>query len=271
MEMTEFFRTWRGKYLDFDGVYGGQCVDVIKQYTKDVLKMTPRAGDAISYWILPPPGFKKIVKGWFNHPEPGDIIIFDIGEYGHIGVCNWYRWSDLNIFQQNDPLGAPCEFKTYSYKNVLGWLRPEILDVDIACIGANIDFGDELRKYSEGKITAHFRYYKADIEYLTQDDAYELVKKIRPREKFVFIFYKPNNISVFYATFYDPFRNGCITNCPAREPRLLTFELSHQLQYWYNANRGQLPRIEVVDSNFPTDELIKSKLKSVLPYMDLFK
>ena len=37
MNITQFFLKYNGKYLDEDGVYGAQCVDVIKAYFKEVL------------------------------------------------------------------------------------------------------------------------------------------------------------------------------------------------------------------------------------------
>ena len=39
-----------GKYIDYDKVYGVQCVDLIKHYIKNVLGIEPQSiGNAIEY------------------------------------------------------------------------------------------------------------------------------------------------------------------------------------------------------------------------------
>lgn len=126
MNATEFFLKYNKKKLDFDGVFGGQCVDVTKAYFKEVLNREPISGNAIDYW-RDISGFERIAKTPLNRPNPGDIIVWGTKYnpiYGHIAICNWSRFFDFGAFSQNDPSGSPCGYKEYSYKNVLGWLRP---------------------------------------------------------------------------------------------------------------------------------------------------
>lgn len=282
MNTQDFFIKYNNKFLDADGVFGYQCVDVIKQYFKEVLEQPIYPGNAIDYWNNPPIGFQKIQKTLLNHPEPGDLIIWNMGLFGHIGICNWWRWIDLSCFEQNDPLNSSCHFKIYNYSKILGWLRPLMiptLNIKIARIGINlppfIDLQTQVSNYSNNKIILTNQDYNLQVDVtagmLDQFKAYQIIDQTNTRSKFIFIFYPANNTSSFYATYYYPNKNCCITTCPDKDPRLLAFELSHQLQIWYNANRGTLPHIEVVDSNFPDDSLIKSKFNSVLPYTVLFK
>lgn len=125
MNATEFFLKWNKKYLDFDAVFGPQCVDVTKQYFVDVLGLPPFKGNAIDY-AKDIPDLKFIKKGWLNTPKPGDVIIWNtkVNKFGHIAIVNWVRMFDFGAFEQNSPLGSPCHFTDYpNYKNVLGWLR----------------------------------------------------------------------------------------------------------------------------------------------------
>ena len=118
---------WNKKYLDVDGVFGPQCVDVIKKYFLDVLKLPVFKGNAIDYWNKTVPGFYKIRNNPWNFPRPGDIIIWKNtpkNPYGHIAICNWGRLFDFGSFDQNWPVGYPCGYIVHNYKDVAGWLRP---------------------------------------------------------------------------------------------------------------------------------------------------
>ena len=98
---------------------------------------------------------------------------------------------------------------------------------------------------------------------ITQEDSYKIIDLIKPTEKFVFIFYTPNATSSFYASYFYPAKDCIITTCPGNDPRLLSFEFAHQVQMFYNTHRGSNPPVDIVDINFPTDELIRSKYDSV--------
>ena len=282
MNIVEFFLKYNKKPLDFDGINGTQCVDVTKQYFQDVLGLSPFKGNAIDYWT-DIPGLKRITKGWFNYPNPGDIIIWKptiSNIYGHIAVVNWVRTFDFQSFEQNNPIGSPCHYQYHQdYKNVLGWLRPIPMQapnlpkvpLKLAYLGQNpptsMDFYYKVLEYSSNKIKFESKNYGGAYNpmqgMITQEQAYNIVDLINPTEKFIFIFYTPNATSSFYATYYYPNKDCVITTCPGNDPRALSFEFAHQVQIFYNTHRGSLPAVEIVDSNFPTDELIRSKYDSV--------
>ena len=46
MTLTEFVKKYNGKKIDYDGRYGAQCVDVFRQYCKDVLEI-PHTGGVV--------------------------------------------------------------------------------------------------------------------------------------------------------------------------------------------------------------------------------
>jgi len=91
MTPNEFFQKYRGKFLDFDGAFGAQCTDPIKAYFKEVLGIPPIKGNAVDYW-KDIPGFLKLPYTG-PQPKPNDIIVWgkELGQYGHIGICNWSR------------------------------------------------------------------------------------------------------------------------------------------------------------------------------------
>lgn len=137
------------------------------------------------------------------------------------------------------------------------------------------DFKKEVARLSNKNLTLEITNLQIEIDnpttgMLTQDQAYAIADA--NQAQFLFIGYPTNATSSFLASYYYPKLNSCITTCPLpTQGRLLTFELGHQLQTWYNANRGDNPYIPVVDVNFPADQLITDKLSSVFPYLDLFK
>jgi hypothetical protein len=56
MDLKEFVENYTGKPVDFDGRYGAQCVDLVRQYFKEV-------------WNLPeqPEGVDGAREFYFNH------------------------------------------------------------------------------------------------------------------------------------------------------------------------------------------------------------
>lgn len=282
MNLQDYFIKHNRKYLDVDGVHESQCVDVIKGYFSEVLGLPIFKGNAINYWTNPPQGFMKIPNSTWAYPKPGDIVIWKANYhpegYGHIAIANWVRTFDLGVFSQNDPTGSPCAFKTYKYKNIVGWLRPTApkpqfrfpSPITIAFLSPKIephnDFKAQVALYTDGKITPLINDYNASFTGgLNQAEAYKFVKAFNPKEKFVFLWTPGADL---YSTYYFPDMDCMITQMPGNEAHPLCFELAHQLQIWYNVNRGESPRVEVEDAlSGVTDEMIRRKYQSILPFI----
>ncbi len=241
MNQQIFFIKYNGKPLDVDGLFLGQCVDVSKAYFTEVLGLPPFKGNAIDYFLTPPPGFKKISKGFFNSPNPGDLVIWNTNynQYGHIGICNWSRGWDFQVFQQNDPEGSPCHFKEYSYKNVLGWLRPQP-PIRIAFVGLE-NFQPILDKIKEFLPVRFEGVYKpADIKVsggtLAGDDAVEQIERLGVRERFTFIFYESPTPG-YAVTHFLPDRNMSFSTIPLGQPLTVPIhEFIHMLRKYLNSN-----------------------------------
>lgn len=126
-KVDSFFAKWDNKFVDFDGVYGNQCVDEIKQYFKEVVGIEPKArGDAVKYWDNTPE-MDRIANTPTGVPEKGDVIIWNakVGAgSGHISIAKGVgNTSSFDSFDQNWPVGSPCHFVNHNYTNVIGWLR----------------------------------------------------------------------------------------------------------------------------------------------------
>ncbi len=86
--------------------------------------------------------------------------------------------------------------------------------------------------------------------------------------RFIFIMYEPNPSSTFLVSYYYPKNNQCISTIPLGAPaRSIAYEWSHQAQKFFNENRGSLLPLDVKDELIISDQLIKDKLASVVPYV----
>lgn len=128
--LTEFIAKYDGKGIDEDGSYGYQCVDLVMQYSKEVLGI-PRwgSGNAIGRWTnYPTETFDKIEYVYGSVPQSDDVVIWGtlLGPYGHIAVAIAGNADSFTSFDQNYPIGSLCHKQPHNYKGVLGWLRPKI-------------------------------------------------------------------------------------------------------------------------------------------------
>ena|SRR3990167_7908899 len=130
MTLQEFIDKWNGKGLDYDGAYGFQCMDVYRQYVKDVLgaKQSPPVTGAVNVWDTYLSGvFTRTENTPTNSPKSGDVVIWGtrLGQYGHIAVCTEADANNFTSFDQNYPIGSVCHLQKHTYVGVLGWLRPK--------------------------------------------------------------------------------------------------------------------------------------------------
>ena len=131
MTVNEFFSKYNGKFTDYDGYYGNQCMDLYRQYVKECLEYPqskPVTGAADVWSSYLPDYYERIENTIMGVPQEGDIVIWNKnagGGFGHIAI---YHLGDINnfiSFDQNWPVGSACHFQNHNYTNVLGWLRPK--------------------------------------------------------------------------------------------------------------------------------------------------
>lgn len=125
-EAIEWVQSQLGVGIDYDGVYGEQCVDLIKAYY-NALGVAPVRGNGKDYATNSlPDGWSRVQGGT---PEKGDILVYDgnaSNEYGHVAIYE----SDYETYHQNfNGHGYVEKVTAYSYKgfsnSYWGYIRPD--------------------------------------------------------------------------------------------------------------------------------------------------
>ena len=129
MTTDEFVSKYNGKTIDFDGVFGGQCMDLYRQFVKEVLgfPQSPPVTGAYQVWdTYLSQYFDRIDNTPSGIPQKGDILIWgqSVGKYGHIAVYLEGNTSSFKSFDQNWPVGTNCHIQSHNYNGLLGWLTP---------------------------------------------------------------------------------------------------------------------------------------------------
>lgn len=132
--LAEFVEEYDGQFVNFDTVYGAQCMDLFRCYVREVLGFPQSAGVSNAWQVFSnfdPALWEKIPYKKSLFPSPGCVIIwskwYSIKLTGHIAV--YVRPGEkkpLLCFSQNDPGGKPATLKEYNFDRVLGWLRPKV-------------------------------------------------------------------------------------------------------------------------------------------------
>lgn len=139
MQLFADFRvTHLGRKADYDGQYGGECVDLYNFYMRDVWGLNPYRFGGVEYahqlrynlaqypeieWVDNNPNDPNQI------PPIGAVVIFDdrfVIKGGHVGIAdNGTSNTSLLLFDQ---VGNPVEeyekppsTRRYNWNNVLGW------------------------------------------------------------------------------------------------------------------------------------------------------
>ncbi|MEI7632016.1 MAG: CHAP domain-containing protein [bacterium] len=142
MTVDDFVAKYNGQPVDFDRAYGNQCWDLVAQYSHEVVGLqggawevmpTGANGGAIEVFTI----FKDPLGTYYtkiaNSPDPnnlpvkGDIVIWNWGTYGHIGLCLGATQSSITIFEQNSPVGSYAHITANKqWAGCVGWIRPKV-------------------------------------------------------------------------------------------------------------------------------------------------
>ena len=112
----EFYDTYLGKAIDYDGVAGVQCVDVADQYLKDLFDITGvwvnGARDLYNNFN----SYPALVKNFNRIPntrdlvvQKGDIVIWNGGSWGHVAIgtgegnIDWFNSIEQNTLGKHEP------------------------------------------------------------------------------------------------------------------------------------------------------------------------
>ena len=139
MTYDEFQKKYLGTAVDFDGVAGVQCVDLVDRYLEDCFGIT-------GVWCS---GAKDLYNNFFDYPaltaaftrvpntpdlvvRKGDIIIWGGGSWGHTGIgtgegnVDWFMSLEENTLGQHEPTQIVKHWFANDVANpCLGVLRPK--------------------------------------------------------------------------------------------------------------------------------------------------
>lgn len=110
---VEWVKSKVGTAIDYDGVYGAQCVDLIKGYSNELWHYYSLRGNAKEYVSNTLPDDWARYSPEQANPEPGDIVVFGGSQFGvspngHIGIiyavdASKYYYIDYNGTKEGDP------------------------------------------------------------------------------------------------------------------------------------------------------------------------
>ena len=126
MTLKRFIVTYNGKKVDFDNAYGYQCVDLFRQYCKDVLNVEQCPSVEGAKDLFEKHGSLKQTTGSY---APGDVLIYDATKsnpYGHVCMLVALLDSDTFIvFEQDGFKQDGAKLTTRGKDNLLGCLYKE--------------------------------------------------------------------------------------------------------------------------------------------------
>lgn len=131
LQAINWIKAQINKWIDVDGAYGAQCVDLIMKYMLVLANFLPR-GNAIDYmYNALPTGWKRFKKGEGQIQE-GDIAIWKWGvwdKYGHVGLVFEVNGRYITSVEQNVDgaavgVGGYARVRTRDDSCLVGFIRP---------------------------------------------------------------------------------------------------------------------------------------------------
>lgn len=124
-------------YIDMDGAYLGQCVDLTFFYAAEIFpdenfRQTIGLGNANVTFYNAYEGYFEAIPFDGTAPEVGDIICWPYGYYGHVAVVHKVKGNKISYYEQNSdgsgtaPVTSATTGKKVDYYGVqpIGYLRP---------------------------------------------------------------------------------------------------------------------------------------------------
>ena len=253
-EALAWARAQVGKSLDYDGVYGAQCVDLIKYYYDFLGCASYARGNGCDY------ATNALPSGWARYqgaqPQPGDILVYSgnaSNPYGHVAIYE----ADRVTYHQNLDYNQWVVCSSYQYNRLgnpyWGVIRPDFVSAPVsatwegptltsvtetnATVAGKVTFSQNLTTTSAGMRLFDqsgnlLTYYKPDTtnynsNYVTFDFNIntELYYTLSPGKTYKVQFYTVSGGREYTSsavTFTTPhthsYQNGACTICGAKDP-----------------------------------------------------
>ncbi|REI17839.1 hypothetical protein DOS74_02990 [Staphylococcus felis] len=134
LQINNIVNSYIGKYVDFDGYYAFQCMDLAVSYvyslTDGKYRMWGNAKDAINNAF--PDGWKIVKNESHTVPKKGWIAVFTTGvysTYGHIGIVyNGGNTNHFQILEQNydGMANTPAKLRWDDYTGLTHFIVPPV-------------------------------------------------------------------------------------------------------------------------------------------------
>lgn len=117
-------------------MFGAQCVDLVRQYIKEVYEVPQPEGVIGAEDFYTKHEDRPIQKQYFNliqyihprKPQSGAIVVFgatDKNKFGHIGICISADETSITLFEQDGFAQSGAKIHNWNYDRCLGWLVPK--------------------------------------------------------------------------------------------------------------------------------------------------
>ena len=133
MDTKQFVDHYYGKKVDADGFYGAQCVDLFRQFNKDVFGFPHTGGveGAKDLWeqygkLPEEKKYYEQIRKEGTVPLEGDVVVFGktaSNKYGLVAIVLWASRKVLVVFEQDGLKQDGARIGVRSYDSVLGYLR----------------------------------------------------------------------------------------------------------------------------------------------------
>lgn len=136
MDVEEFVKKYNGKKVDYDGVYGSQCVDLARQWMEEGLNIPEHTGACSTSGgakdlFIDYPKMEKEKKYFYRHNAKramiqGDILIWnetETNKFGHVAIYLGKLNNSLIVFEQDGLKQDGTKINIRSKNNLLGFLR----------------------------------------------------------------------------------------------------------------------------------------------------
>lgn len=136
MKFGDFIINNIGKKVDFDGAYGAQCVDLVRQGIKDIdvfnIPQPEGVEGAQDFYLnhdkrpVQNKYLRKVEISVIGQPIPsGAIVVFKAtatNKFGHVGFCVRTEGNLIYLFEQDGFKQDGAKISAWSYGNILGYL-----------------------------------------------------------------------------------------------------------------------------------------------------
>ena len=274
-----------GKSLDYDGVYGAQCVDLIKYYYDFLGCASYARGNGCDY------ATNALPSGWARYqgaqPQPGDILVYSgnaSNPYGHVAIYE----ADRVTYHQNLDYNQWVVCSSYQYNRLgnpyWGVIRPDFVSAPVsatwegptltsvtetnATVSGKVTFGQTLKTTSAGMRLYDgsgnlITYYKPDTTnytstYVTFDFNIntELYYTLSPGKTYKVQFYTVSSGREYTSsavTFTTPhthsYQNGACTICGAKDPNYKLTAPSVKTDYLISTGKPYIKWAAVAGAN----------------------